>query len=191
MAGFQRAADSGLPLGSPVERDPPAGGERLRFRGRAACLRTWGRCIIAPRSHCLDIDIDYGFYQIAKNNYYPGWHQQISCNEYLMNKAAYDALPESYRAMIGAAATEQVVHTYAETEAANPKAMLEMQEKYGVTNRRWTDETLATLERHWLAVLEEEAAKDPTWKKISESYLGWRKLYRIWGDAQALNGSYQ
>ena len=137
------------------------------------------------------IDIDYGFYQIAKNNYYPGWHQQISCNEYLMNKAAYDALPESYRAMIGAAATEQVIHTYAETESANPKAMLEMQEKYGVTNRRWNDETLATLERHWLAVLEEEAAKDPTWKKISESYLGWRKLYRIWGDAQALKGSYQ
>ena len=108
-----------------------------------------------------------------------------------MNKAAHDALPESYRAMIGAAATEQAVHTYAETEAANPKVMLEMQEKYGVTNRRWTDETLATLERHWLAVLEEEAAKDPTWKKISESYLGWRKLYRIWGDAQALNGSCQ
>ncbi len=45
--------------------------------------------------------------------------------------------------------------------------------------------------RHWLAVLEEEAAKDPTWKKISDSYLAWRKLYRIWGDAQSLKGSYQ
>ena len=31
-------------------------------------------------------------------------------------------------------------YTYAETEAMNPKAMNEMLEKYGVTNRRWTDE---------------------------------------------------
>ena len=137
------------------------------------------------------IDIDYGFYQIAKNNYYPGWHQQVSCNEYLMNKDKFDALPKAYQTMIRTASTAQVIFTYAETEAANPKAMLEMKEKYGVTNRRWGDDTLATLERHWLAVLEEKAAEDETWKKISDSYLSWRKLYRIWGDAQALKGSYQ
>ena len=137
------------------------------------------------------IDIDYGFYQIAKNNYYPGWHQQVSCNEYLMNKAKLDALPKAYQTMIRTTSTAQVIFTYAETEAANPKAMLEMKEKYGVTNRRWGDDTLATLERHWLAVLEEKAAEDETWKKIADSYLSWRNLYRIWGDAQALKGSYQ
>ena len=135
------------------------------------------------------IDIDYGFYQIAKNNYYPGWHQQVSCNEYLMNKEKFDALPKAYQAMIRTASTAQVIYTYAETEAANPKAMLEMKEKYGVTNRRWGDDTLATLEGHWIAVLEEKAAEDETWKKIADSYLAWRKLYRIWGDAQALKGS--
>ena len=57
------------------------------------------------------IDIKLGFYQIAKNNYYPGWHQQVSCSEILMNKKAYDALPESYKAMIEIAAGESVAHT--------------------------------------------------------------------------------
>ena len=137
------------------------------------------------------IDIGLGFYQIAKNNYYPGWHQQVSCNEYLINKARWDALSPAFQAMVTAAATEQVIYTYAETEAANPQAMMEMLEKYGVTNRRWNDDFLATLERHWLSVLEEEAAADATWKKIADSYLAFRKLYRVWGDAQALKGTYQ
>ena len=44
-----------------------------------------------------DIDIDLGFYQVAKNNYYPGWHQQVSVSELLMNKAAWEALPDSTR----------------------------------------------------------------------------------------------
>ena len=137
------------------------------------------------------IDIEYGFYQIAKNNYFPGWHQQVSCNEYLMNKARFEALPKAYQTMIRTASTAHVICTCAETEAANPKAMLEMKEKLGVTNRRWGDDTLATLERHWIAVLQEKAAGDESWKKIADSYLAWRTLYRIRGDAQALKGTYQ
>ena len=46
-----------------------------------------------------NMDIKLGFYQIAKNNYYPGWHQQVSCSEFLMNKAAHDALPASFQRM--------------------------------------------------------------------------------------------
>ena len=46
------------------------------------------------------IDIQLGFYQIAKNNYFPGWHQQVSCSEFLMNKEMHDALPDAYKGMI-------------------------------------------------------------------------------------------
>ena len=31
------------------------------------------------------IDRSYGFYQIAKHNYFPGWHQQSTANEILVN----------------------------------------------------------------------------------------------------------
>ncbi len=41
-----------------------------------------------------DMDIELGFYQIAKYNYYPGWHQPVSIGELLMNKAAFEALPD-------------------------------------------------------------------------------------------------
>jgi TRAP-type mannitol/chloroaromatic compound transport system substrate-binding protein len=136
------------------------------------------------------IDIDLGFYQIAKNNYYPGWHQQTSVSELLMNKAAWEALPDPYKAMIELGAGESIHYTYAETEALNPGAMNEMLEKYGVTNRRWTDQELAAFEKAWLQVLDEESADDPVFKKVADSYLAWRKEYKTWGDAQALKATY-
>ena len=136
-------------------------------------------------------DIKYGFHQVASFNYFPGWHQQVSCSELLMNKEKYDALPDAYKGMVEAALYEQVIRGYAETEATNPMAMIEMAEKHGVQVRRWDDGTLATLERAWVEVIEEESAKDATFKKISDSYLDFRRTYAIWGDAQLLKGTYQ
>ena len=136
-------------------------------------------------------DIKYGFHQVATYNYFPGWHQQISCSELLMNKEKYEALPEAYKAMVQAAAREQVVWTYAETEATNPQAMMEMQSKHGVVVKRWDDETLATLEIAWLEVMSEISAEEPLFGEVAESYLASRAAYRIWGDAQQLDGTYQ
>jgi TRAP-type mannitol/chloroaromatic compound transport system substrate-binding protein len=137
------------------------------------------------------IDIKLGFYQIAKNNYYPGWHQQVSCSEILINKAKFDELPDEYKAMVEMAAGESVIHTYAETEAKNFEAMNEMLKKYGVTNRRWNDDVLKAMEKIWLEVLAEESAKDALFKKVADSYLNFRGEYKKWGDAQHLKASYQ
>jgi TRAP-type mannitol/chloroaromatic compound transport system substrate-binding protein len=39
-------------------------------------------------------------------------------------------------------------------------------------------------------VLKEESAKDAVFKKVADSYLEWRKTYKIWGDAQQLKTTY-
>ncbi len=136
------------------------------------------------------MDIKYGFYQIAKNNYFPGWHQQVSVSHILINKDKWDALPDQYKAMIEMTAGESVHYIYAETEYVNPYAMLEMGEKYGVITRRWRDDQIAVFEKAWLEVLEEDSAKDPLFKKVADSYLGFRKTYAKWGEAQALKPTY-
>ncbi|MGI9433893.1 MAG: TRAP transporter substrate-binding protein [Geminicoccaceae bacterium] len=137
-----------------------------------------------------NMDIDLGFHQIAKFNYYPGWHQQVSVSELLMNKGAWDALSDQHQAMIEIAAGESIHHTYVETEALNPEAMNTMMEKHGVTNKRWDDESLAKFEQAWSEVLAEESADDPVFKKVADSYLAWRKVYKTWGDAQSLKATY-
>ena len=137
------------------------------------------------------IDVALGFHQIAKNNYYPGWHQQVSVSELLINRAKWNELSEQHKKIIQIALGESVMHTYAETEAKNPEVMVQMKEKHGVTNRRWTDEQLKAFEKAWLEVLAEESAKDPLFKKVADSYQNWRKTYAIWGEAQELKNTYQ
>jgi len=136
------------------------------------------------------MDIKYGFYQIAKNNYFPGWHQQVSISQLLINQEKWDSLPDQYKAMIEIACGDSIHHTFAETEYVNPFAMVEMGEKYGVETRRWTDEQLAVFEKAWLEVLEEDSAKDPLFKRVANSYTEFRSAYAKWGAAQSLKPTY-
>ncbi|GHD46359.1 ABC transporter substrate-binding protein [Thalassobaculum fulvum] len=136
------------------------------------------------------MDIKYGFYQIAKFNYFPGWHQQVSVSHLLVNMDKWNALPEKYQAILEVACGDSIHHTFAETEYVNPSAMLEMGEKYGVATKRWTDAQLASFEKAWLEVLEEDSKSDPLFKKVADSYLAFRKLYAKWGNAQSLKPTY-
>jgi TRAP-type mannitol/chloroaromatic compound transport system substrate-binding protein len=137
-----------------------------------------------------NMDIDLGFHQIAKYNYYPGWHQQVSVNELLMNKEAWDALDDQNQAILEAACGWNIYVNYAETEAKNPAAMNRMLAEHGVTNVRWTDEQLAAFEEAWLEVLQEQSEQDEDFKRAADSYLAFRKEYKTWGDAQALKPTY-
>ena len=137
------------------------------------------------------MDIKLGFHQIAKFNYFPGWHQQSSCSELLMNKTAYEALPDAYKAMIQVAANAQVIYTYAETEAMQFAVMAEMRDKYHVQIKRWPDEALKAYEKAWLDVINEQSASDPLFKKVADHYLAFRKQYSVWRDAQFMKPTYQ
>jgi TRAP-type mannitol/chloroaromatic compound transport system substrate-binding protein len=136
------------------------------------------------------MDVKLGFHQIAKFNYFPGWHQQVSCSHLLMNKQAWDALPDTYKAMVEMALGHQVMYTYAETEAMQFGIMAEMRDKHKVQVKRWSDDALAAFEKAWTEVLQEESAKDPLFKKIADHYLNFRKQYAIWGDSQYMKATY-
>jgi TRAP-type mannitol/chloroaromatic compound transport system substrate-binding protein len=127
------------------------------------------------------IDLDLGFHQIAKFNYYPGWHQQASIGELLMNAGEWGKLDEQQKAMIETAATESIYWSYVRSEALQFKAMQELQTK-GVTLVRWSDSDLAAFRAKWEEVIAEESAKDAVFKKTYESYKSFREQYKIWLD---------
>ncbi|PPR15557.1 MAG: Monocarboxylate 2-oxoacid-binding periplasmic protein [Alphaproteobacteria bacterium MarineAlpha9_Bin3] len=127
------------------------------------------------------IDLDLGFYQIAKHYYFPGWHQPASALELMVNLDKWNALSDSQRAQIEATCTESVVKSLAMAESRQPKALEELQAK-GVTLHRWSDEILKTLEDAWLEVVKEEAAKDEDFAKVWASLSEFRKSYKTWKD---------
>jgi TRAP-type mannitol/chloroaromatic compound transport system substrate-binding protein len=136
------------------------------------------------------MDIKQGFHQVAKFNYFPGWHQLVSVGELLMNKKAYDGLPKTYRKFLEVAAGNQIHVNFAESEASQFTAMAEMRDKHKVQIKRWKDDDIAAFEKAWNEVLAEESGKDPVFKKIADDYLAFRKQYAIWGDAQYMRATY-
>lgn len=127
------------------------------------------------------IDRTLGFHQIAKFNYFPGWHQQSTTNEILVNKAKFDALPDDKRAMLEVACKANIPYMLANGESMQAKAML-ANEKDGVKNIRWSQEVLDAIEGKWKEVLADERAKNADVAAMMDSFEAFSKEYRVWAD---------
>lgn len=127
------------------------------------------------------IDRSLGFYQIAKYNYYPGWHQQATTNEVLVNMDKWNELPKEYQVMFQTACEANIGIEIADGEASQFEAML-ANEKDGVKNMTWPDEILDELRSAWEEVLAEEIAANPDVAKLWESYSAFHEKYKVWGE---------
>ncbi|MFD0916320.1 TRAP transporter substrate-binding protein [Pseudahrensia aquimaris] len=126
------------------------------------------------------IDARLGFHKIAKFNYFPGWHQPSTMFELLVNKDVWEGLSERAQEQIRVACLANITTNYAEGEATNYAAMVENQEKNGVTIKQWSPEILAAFEENWNAVAAELAAEDPFFKKVWDDLQEYRAGYKVW-----------
>lgn len=127
------------------------------------------------------IDRSLGFYQIAKYNYFPGWHQQATINELLINMDKWNDLPESYQVMLQTACDANITQKFADGEASQFQAMID-NEGDGVTNMVWPDEILDELRGAWEEVLQEEIAANPDVKVLWDSFSSFHEKYKVWGE---------
>jgi TRAP-type mannitol/chloroaromatic compound transport system substrate-binding protein len=127
------------------------------------------------------IDLNLGFYQVAKHYYFPGWHQQATLFELMMNREKYDALSDTQKAQIDMACGDNVREGLAEGEAIQGVALAELKSK-GVTIHRWPPEILQELDAAWNEVAGELAASNPNFKKVWDSYSAFREQYKIWNE---------
>ena len=125
------------------------------------------------------IDLDLGFYQIAKHYYFPGWHQQSTLFDLMMNKTKWDALSDTQRAQIEVACGDNFREGLAEGEAIQAGALKQLKEK-GVNIHRWPPEILAKLNEAWNEVAAELAAEDANFKEAWESLQSFRAEYAVW-----------
>ena len=125
------------------------------------------------------VDEDIGFHKIAKYNYFPGWHQQASAFELLINKDAWSKLSPAQKAIIETASRATIVYSMSLAEASQADVMIRNTENRGVTNITWWTEVLRILKNKWLEVAEEESRKDAFFRKVYEDYSEFRKNYAI------------
>src|SRR5712672_2628243 len=68
-------------------------------------------------------DEKLGFQRIAKYYYYPGWWEGATAQHFLINLGQWDALPNSYKAILTTAAAYANSDVLARYDARNPEAL--------------------------------------------------------------------
>ena len=126
-------------------------------------------------------DENLGFYKIVKYNYFPGWHQQASAFELLINNEFWNELSLSQQSIIDLACHETIISSIARAEAEQTAVMIRNREERGVHNMTWSPEMLRIFREKWREVIDEQSAADPFFKKVYEDYSDFRQSYAIWG----------
>ena len=125
------------------------------------------------------IDLKLGFYRMAKNYYFPGWHQPSTLFELMINLEKWKALSVSAKAQIEAVCGDNIRFGLAEGEASQYAALKELQTK-GVVIRRWPSEIMEALNKAWIEVAKEEAKANKDFKRVWKSLSAFREDYEIW-----------
>jgi TRAP-type mannitol/chloroaromatic compound transport system substrate-binding protein len=126
------------------------------------------------------IDQKLGFYRVVKYYYYPGWHQQATIPEMLINKETWNSMTHSQQALLEMATKANIIHTLAYCEAIQGKVIKENNEKRGVKNMYRSKEMLDTFKTIWHQVVAEQSQASPMFKKIWEDLNAFRSDYAYW-----------
>jgi len=128
------------------------------------------------------MDESFGFYQVAKYYYFPGWHQPSSILGLFVNMDLWNGLSDQHKAILEVSCGDMVRHILARGEALQSPAMLRMRDKHNVKIMYWPPEFLEAYEKAWQEVVEEESENNAQFKKVYASYSKFREEFKLWGD---------
>lgn len=127
------------------------------------------------------VDERMGFYEVAKHYYLPGWHQQSTFFELMVNLDAWNSLSRNQQHMIETTCSANVRHGLSEGEALQADAMARLEAK-GVQIHTWSPEILAALEAAWDEVAIDLQAEDENFARAWQSLSEFRAKYKGWAE---------
>lgn len=179
MAGwFNREINSVEDLKGLKMRIPGLGGEVLNRAGGTAVNIPGGELYTALQTGVIDAtewvgpynDLAFGFQQVAKYYYYPGWHEPGPTLELIINKQAYEALPQDLQSIVEIAARAVNQDMLDEYTGRNNAALKELIEEYQVQVRPLPEDVIETLRGIAEDIYRETAAKDPLFARVYQAY---------------------
>jgi TRAP-type mannitol/chloroaromatic compound transport system substrate-binding protein len=124
-------------------------------------------------------DLKLGFYKVAPYYYYPGFWEGGPALTAFINKAKYDELPATYKAILKAAGDEATVVTQAKYDALNPPALKQLVAA-GAQLRPFSTEILTAAYNAANQVYAETSANNADFKKIYENAAAFRGDQYLW-----------
>lgn len=163
------------------------GGKVIERVGASVTMLPGGEIFQALEKGAIDateyalpiVDRALGFHQIAKYNYYPGWHQPATSTHLLVNIETWHNLSLADQKLLEVVCTAGVIRNLSNAEASQGAVIAGFPD-IGVSAETLPDEVLRELQRVTELVLAEEAAKDESFREILESQQAFRATYAHW-----------
>ena len=154
------------------------GGEVIRKLGAEPVLLPPAEIVPAMKSGAVDaaewvgpwLDLAFGLHETARYVYMPAFHEPGPTLEIVVNRDAYDTLPDDPKAIVAAAAYATSVQTLAEFQYNNVVSLRALEEK-GAVVRSFPDDVVKALGLAAAEVLGEIAVSNPAAGKVHASYL--------------------
>jgi TRAP-type mannitol/chloroaromatic compound transport system substrate-binding protein len=124
-------------------------------------------------------DEKLGFYRVAPHYYFPGWWEGSSCISFLVNLTEWNRLPPAYQEAFEAAAAEANVRMIAAYDARNPPALARLVQQ-GVKLHPYPKDVMAGALKAANDLYEEEAAANPVFRRIYQSWAAFRHAQYQW-----------
>ena len=159
-------------------RFPGFGGEVFKRAGGIPVNIPGGELYTAMQTGTIDAvewvgpynDLAFGFQQVAKYYYYPGWHEPGSMLEFTINIDAWDTLPPHLQAIVTTAAKAVNQDLLDEYTASNNRALQDLIENHDVQLRELPKDVINEFRIISEEILETSAANDPNVKKVYDSF---------------------
>ncbi len=159
-------------------RIPGIGGDVFTRAGGTAVNIPGGELYTSLQSGVIDAtewvgpynDLAFGFHQIAKHYYYPGWHEPGPALELIVNQEAYESLPQDLQKMIEVAARAVNQDMLDEYTARSQGALKELVTKHQVDIRPFPNDVLKAFADMSQQVYGELSEKDATFKAVYQHY---------------------
>lgn len=169
-------------------RIPGLGGEVLKRAGGVPVLVPGGEIFPSLQTGAIDAtewvgpynDLAFGLHKAAKFYYYPGWQEPGPVLEAIVNKEAFDTLPEDLKAIVREAAKATYTDMLANYTAENNRALRTLVEEHGVQVRRFPEDVILRLRALSDQVLDEEAAQDPLTQRVYDSFKAFNRQVVNW-----------
>lgn len=121
-----------------------------------------------------------GLQKAAKYYYTTGWHEPCNVTELIVNKKAWDSLPDDLKEIVRTAADacNTISHTWC--EATNAEALDDLVKNHGVIAQPLPEPVILKLKEATDKALEEATAKDPLVKKVHDSFMAFKANHDKW-----------
>ena len=185
---FNKPIESMADLQGLKMRIPGIGGEVLRRAGGTPVNLPLSEIFTALQTGSIDAtewvspynDVAIGLHQAARYYYYPGWQEPGPTLECMINRDAWESLPEDLQAIVRVACQATTLDMISEFMARNATALHQLQSEEGVEVRAFPDDVLAELKELTFTVVEELAAEDPVVAKVWASYRQFMEMSQPW-----------